>query len=55
MKNMISALFQSRPKMKGGTRNLITNGTFLGWKSIEDMYRANENWTAYTDSQVERE
>ena len=35
---MVSALFQSRTKEKGGTRNLTRNGTGFGWGVIEDLY-----------------
>lgn len=35
---MVSALFQSRPREKGGTRNLQKDGKPLSWKTVEDMY-----------------
>ena len=38
LKNMVSALFQSRPPERGGTRNFIGACTF-GWTVIEDLYR----------------
>ena len=39
LKNMVSALFQSRPRGTGGTRSLETNGIEFGWQSIQDLYQ----------------
>ena len=39
LKNMVSALFQCRPKSAGGTREFVKGGQHFGWKCIEDMYR----------------
>ena len=38
LKNMVSALFQSRSRTSGGTRDLKKDGTSLGWKTLQDMY-----------------
>lgn len=39
LKNMVSALFQSRPRVSGGTRCLESKGVNFGWKIIQDMYQ----------------
>ena len=39
LKNMISALFQSRAKDAGGTRYFKKNGMSFGWKFIKDLYQ----------------
>ena len=39
LKNMVSALFQCRPKSASGTREFLKGGHHFGWKSIEDMYK----------------
>ena len=36
---MVSALFQSCPRVTGGTRQLAKDGIPLGWKSLQDMYK----------------
>ena len=36
---MVSALFQSRPKSAGGTREFVKGACQFGWKCIEDMYK----------------
>ena len=36
---MISALFQSRPKAAGGTREFKKGGHCFGWKVIQDLYK----------------
>ena len=35
---MISALFQSRPKSSGGTREFTKGGVTFGWKSVKELY-----------------
>lgn len=39
LKNMVSALFQSRPRERGGTRKSTINSCTFGWSVIEDMYK----------------
>ena len=39
LKNMVSALFQCRPKSAGGTREFVKGGCHFGWKYIKDMYK----------------
>lgn len=39
LKNMISALFQSRPKEAGGTRSFKKGRVSFGWKSLQDLYQ----------------
>ncbi len=36
---MVAALFQSRPRERGGTRALCIGDRTFGWEVIEDMYR----------------
>lgn len=36
---MVSALFQSRSKCTGGTRQFVKGGCEFGWMFIEDMYK----------------
>ena len=36
---MISALFQSRAKAAGGTRDFVKSGHHFGWKTIQDLYK----------------
>ena len=36
---MVSALFQSRPKSVGRTRDFVKGGYSFGWKFVEDMYK----------------
>ena len=38
LKNMVSALFQSRDAERGGTRHFSIKGCNFGWSCIEDMY-----------------
>lgn len=38
LKNMVSALFQSRPRDRGGTRSFRNDGIPLTWKTMENMY-----------------
>ena len=38
LKNMVSALFQSRDDERGGTRHFSIKGCNFGWSCIEDMY-----------------
>ena len=38
LKNMVSALFQSRPSDRGGTRCFSSKGCEFGWMVIENMY-----------------
>lgn len=35
---MVSALFQSRPKVSGGTRGFKKSGVHFGWASLKDLY-----------------
>ena len=35
---MVSALFQSRPVERGGTRNFTIGSSSFGWSAIEDLY-----------------
>ena len=35
---MVSTLFQSRPRARGGTRTLQKAGKPITWKTVEDMY-----------------
>lgn len=35
---MVSALFQSRPPERGGTRNFTIGACVFGWTVIEDLY-----------------
>lgn len=35
---MVSALFQSRPSERGGTRKFTISGCSFGWSVIEDLY-----------------
>ena len=36
---MVSALFQSREKVTGGTRSFVKDGRHFGWKVIQDLYK----------------
>lgn len=55
LKNMISALFQSRAKDAGGTRCFKKNGVSFGWKSIKGLYqRAQDGWTGYKSTKTKR-
>ena len=36
---MVSALYQSRPTSKGGTRNFQKAGSHFGWKTVQDLYK----------------
>ena len=36
---MVSALFQSRSRANGGTREFKNDGISFGWKCVEDMYK----------------
>lgn len=39
LKNLVSALFQSRPESQGGTRDFCKDEVHFGWSTIEDMYK----------------
>ena len=39
LKNMVAALFQSRPSDRGGTRCFSSKGCEFGWSAIENMYQ----------------
>ena len=43
LKNMVSALFQSRPRDRGGTRTLKKADIAIRWKTMEDMYNRELN------------
>ena len=36
---MVSALFQSRMRSAGGTRDFVKGGTHFGWKTVQDLYK----------------
>lgn len=36
---MVSALFQSRAKSAGGTRDFVKGGVHFGWKTVQDLYK----------------
>ena len=58
LKNMVSALFQCRPKSAGGTREFVKGGHRFGWKSIEDMYKracSYPEWSNYSCPKTEGE
>ena len=39
LKNMVSALYQSRPRFSGGTRDFVKGDQHFGWKTIQDLYK----------------
>ena len=36
---MVSALYQSRPRFSGGTREFVKDKHHFGWKTIQDLYK----------------